>query len=193
MKTGLKSLLFGVHQFLFHPITVWRGWVFLYKEYPSFWECVAIFFHDFGYAFCDRMDDEKGENHPYFGARLVFRMHQFLLPAKHKERLDLFYLMLYHSRYLSARHEAEPSKLCWADKLSPKYDPPWFYIRRARLSGEIKEYRLNAVEKFPASASDYEWYIWLQKKCEEHAVCKQKASHRGKPPVSIPPPVCQER
>ena len=42
MKVGTKSLLFGVHQLLWHPLTVWLGWIKLYKKPPSFKEAVCI-------------------------------------------------------------------------------------------------------------------------------------------------------
>lgn len=177
MTTGTKSLLFGVHQFIWHPVTVWRGWVHLHKRWPSFWETIAIICHDWGYWGCEKMDDAKGEEHPYFGAELVSKWASLFWGSDCGEYI--YYLMLYHSRYLSARNGVEPSKLCWADKLSPKFDPPWFYVLRARLSGEIKEYRLNANNIIPPSVSDREWYLWLQQKCEVDAKQKRKASHRS--------------
>ena len=46
-------------------------------------------------------------------------------------------LVLLHSRRYAKVHGLEPSKLCWADKLSIMYDPEWFYLLRARASGEL--------------------------------------------------------
>jgi hypothetical protein len=47
---------------------------------------------------------------------------------------------LYHSRRYARIDEAQTSKLCAADKLAVCFDPYWFYMLRATLSGEIKEY-----------------------------------------------------
>lgn len=54
--------------------------------------------------------------------------------------------------------------LCWADKLSILYDPWWFYLPRAWLSGELKEYRKLAADAgfVPLSASHREWFAWIQ-------------------------------
>jgi hypothetical protein len=183
MTTGTKSLLFGVHQFLWHPYTVWRGWRALYGKWPGFWETVAIFVHDIGYWGCERMDDAKGEQHPHFGANLITRLYRWFGPSEYVESNGgyfwLYKLCLYHSRYLAAKYnENPPSKLCWADKMSPVFDPPWFYLLRARLSGELKEYRDNApIDR--SFQTDREWYEWLQKKCEQDARERRPASHRN--------------
>lgn len=54
-----------------------------------------------------------------------------------------------------------PSKLCWADK-SILYDPAWFYLLRAKMSGELDEYKKNSPEDIN-SCSDLEWVNWLKK------------------------------
>jgi|GEM_PF-5904394 len=58
----------------------------------------------------------------------------------------------------------QPSKLCWADKLSIIYDPWWVYLPRAWLSGELKEYRYKAAAcgAVPINASNREWYRWFR-------------------------------
>lgn len=134
MKTGTKSLLFGVHQFLWHPVTVYRAWCKLYGIRPTWRETVCIVIHDWGYWGCRNMDGHEGEAHPYWAANVAGR----LFGPRYYD------LCLYHSRYLSKKLGREPSKLCWADKASMIYDPSWFYIPRARLSGEMADYRCNA-------------------------------------------------
>lgn len=59
-----------------------------------------------------------------------------------------------------------PSKLCWADKLSIKYDPFWTYLPRALLSGEYREYYNLAVDNghLPKTATMYQWYEWASKR-----------------------------
>jgi len=185
MTTGTKSLLFGVHQFFWHPITVARGWRRLYGKWPRGWDWIAILVHDWGYWGCEKMDDEKGERHPIFGAQLIAKISikwSRLFGESQVKRvcraIDLFELVRYHSRYLSAKEREQPSQLCWADKMSPAFDPPWFYIFRARLSGELKEYREAAANGGRVFDSDAQWYDWLRKKCEKDAIEKRPAIPR---------------
>lgn len=150
LPVGTKSLLIGVHQFAWHPITVWMAWRWLYRKRPSWRECVCIVIHDWGYWGCANMDGVEGEKHPYFGARIAF----FLFGAEYEQ------LCLWHSRYLAKSCGREPSKLCWADKASMIFDPQTFYLDRARLTGELSEYRHNAARRgfIPLSASDIAWH-----------------------------------
>jgi hypothetical protein len=69
MKTGTKSVLFGVHAFWFHPITVALAWRRLYGRWPQWWQAIVILLHDVGYWGCDDMDGECGRLHPERGAR----------------------------------------------------------------------------------------------------------------------------
>ena len=156
---GARSLLFGVHQFLWHPVTVLLAWIKLYGK-PDWKTCVCILIHDWGYWGCWTMDGVDGENHPRWAAELARRWFG----------QDYHDLLLYHSRHLAAKVGASPSKLCWADKLSMLYDPRWFYLLRARLTGEIREYRANACGAHgrtpwsPLPRNDEEWYDGLREK-----------------------------
>lgn len=136
MKVGTKSLLFGVHQFAWHPFTVFLAWRELYGM-PTWREVVCIIIHDWGYWGCSEMDGEEGSMHPYFGAYFA----RELFGEKY------YYFCLLHSRTLSRDLRKEPSQLCWADKFSMLYDPRWFYLLRARLTGEIHEYRQHAHDR----------------------------------------------
>jgi hypothetical protein len=162
-NVGTRSVLFGVHQFLFHPITVWLAWFELYG-FPNFWETAAIVLHDIGYIGKRAMDDNEGELHPAVGAQLILKLRYFF-GGTPQQANELAVLVAFHSRYLAARYNQRPTKLCWADKLCLKYDPMWFYLLRASLSGEIKEYRLNGLDYVPASASNRVWFKWLRAKC----------------------------
>lgn len=156
MRIGTKSILFGVHQFLWHPLTVLRAWRKLYGR-PTWREAVCIMIHDWGYWGCPNMDGVEGEQHPIRGALLAMGL--FL-------DMQYYYLVLDHSRHYARTQEREPSKLCWADKLSILYEPAWFYLLRARLSGEVKEYRRVAADFGgpPLSASDREWFKWVRER-----------------------------
>lgn len=150
MRTGTKSLLFGVHQFAWHPLTVALAWRGLNGRWPNWREGLCILWHDWGYWGKRYMDDPDGETHPVLGARIAGA----LLGGEWAD------FCLYHSRHYAKAAGEEPSELCWADKGSMSYDPEWFYLLRARLSGELAEYRFKADEAgiVPLAASDGHWF-----------------------------------
>lgn len=172
MKTGTKSLLFGVHQFILHPITVYVAWVWLYRKLPTFKETICIVIHDWGYWGKTNMDDEEGERHPEIGAKIahtlldevVFAPKGYdLKPIKKTAYRDL---CLFHSRHYARNAGKEPSLLCWADKLSILFDPWWLYLPRALASGELFEYRKIAAGTgfIPLTASHREWHVWIRER-----------------------------
>lgn len=158
MRVGTKSLLIGVHQVVWHPITVALAWRELYGRWPGWREAVCIVVHDWGYVGKAAMDDAEGETHPELGAAIAGR----LFGAEYRR------LVLLHSRHYARRLGCEPSALCWADKLSLLYEPRWWYLLRARLSGELAEYRRHAAaaEAVAASASDREWWAFMREHFE---------------------------
>jgi hypothetical protein len=153
MKTGSRSLLFGVHQFIWHSFTVLMAWIKLYG-WPNWKELICIFIHDWGYWGCSNIEGQEGERHPELAGRIAL----YLLGDEAE------YLCLFHSRNYARKHDMQPSKLCWPDKLSIIYDPWWLYLPRAWLSGELKEYRQKASQTgaVPLSASNREWHQWLR-------------------------------
>lgn len=172
MKTGTKSLLFGVHQFIWHPFTVYLAWRKLNGP-PSWRELVCIIIHDWGYWGCDKMDDAKGELHPMVGAKLARRwldgkQDGLCETCRNGQSTSCFggchygKLVLLHSRHLAKRLYQDPSKLCWPDKYSIIYEPAWWYLLRARLSGELAEYRDNGAKYIPLWCSDKEWFLWVK-------------------------------
>lgn len=131
MKRGTKSLLFGCHQFILHPLTVVLAWHHLYHRWPTWRELVCIIVHDWGYWGCEHMDQGEGAVHPYRGANVVYRLFG----------LEYFYLCLYHSRHMTKELGNKPvSALYYADKLSFVYTPWWLYVCIGVLTGEIFEY-----------------------------------------------------
>lgn len=148
VSTGTKSLLLGVHQFLWHPIMVLLAWLTLYGR-PNMQEMVCIFVHDWGYAGKRSMDGEDGVLHPELGARIA----GFLFGKKYEA------MVLGHSRAYSRLQGIPRSKLCYADKLSIVYEPAGFYLLRAWVSGELKEYRMESAESgfVPMSESHRKW------------------------------------
>jgi hypothetical protein len=98
------------------------------------------------------MDGQSGIHHPMFGSEIAGR----LFGDYYRE------LVLLHSRHLAAKLGATPSKLCWADKASILFDPEWFYLLRARASGELAEYREKAAWRVAIGESDRKWFKWLK-------------------------------
>jgi hypothetical protein len=171
MKTGTKSILFGVHAFWFHPITVLLAWIELYGR-PSWKEMVCIFVHDLGYYGKPNMDGKEGEMHPVLGADIA---HSLLDPVDSFNYRDM---CLYHSRTCAKKYGVPPSKLCWADKLCIKYDPWWFYLMRALLSGEVYEYLGDAIksELLPSTATYRQWFTWARERGVRVAVTQNGAT-----------------
>lgn len=174
MNIGTKSLLFGVHQFLWHPITVALAWRKCYGVWPKWNEWIAIAFHDVGYKGKPNMDGVEGTKHPLGGAELSFRLSltignffahdaksRFFAFVKACETRDL---SLFHSTHYAQLNKKPVSKLYLPDKMSILYDPKWFYLLRARLSGEVEEYRRNAPGELRTPG---QWYDWYRNKIQE--------------------------
>src|SRR5574344_2357461 len=125
MKMGTKSLLFGAHQFLWHPITLLLAWIDLHGKIPNWKICVCIFIHDWGYWGCPNMEGEEGQEHPVMAANI----------AGTYLGEEWAWFCLFHSRTYASKYHSKPSPLCWVDKLCVKYDPWWLYLPRVWLSG----------------------------------------------------------
>lgn len=130
MTVGTKSVLFGVHQFLIHPLMIFLAWRRLYgfPYDPRLWFC--FFFHDFGYIGKPNMDGPEGESHPEFGAAFIERLFGL--------QWGLFSLC--HSRFYSQKLGRGVSQLCVADKLAFCYYPKWLFLGLSRATGELDEY-----------------------------------------------------
>jgi hypothetical protein len=137
------------------------------------------------------MDSAEGEQHPYVGAWVVWYLYMWAHSFTRDRRAaldraeDLFFLVLLHSRYLCAKGNKQPSDLCWADKLSMSYDPQWFYLLRARASGEIHEYREGAREIVSLVWPDEYWFTWCRNKCARDAHEKRVAKPRNHATVGL--------
>ena len=71
MKIGTKSLLFGAHNIIIHPVLVFIAWWRLYgfPFDPRLW--IAFLVHDWGYFGKSDMDGSEGETHVELGARIM--------------------------------------------------------------------------------------------------------------------------
>lgn len=144
MKRGTKSVLFGVHQFIVHPLFVAIAWILIYRKVPTVKELVCIFLHDIGYFGKPNMDGQEGERHPHVGADVA----EMLFGSIYGD------LVRYHSRATARTLNRDVSMLCLPDKLATLLYPKWMYIILGRLSGEIDEYKWRMGMRW---ASDGEW------------------------------------
>jgi len=174
MTLGTRSLLWGVHQFAWHPVTVALAWRKLQGRWPRGCEWLCILVHDWGYWGRRNMDGTHGRFHPVGGARLAQALvrwwHRVVIGRGVLESelraLRAYRLCLFHSRHLAKACGDEPSALCMPDKLAVMYDPRWFYLLRAYLSGEIHEYVKNA-EAVGFRGSAWAWLNWYRRKVEK--------------------------
>lgn len=158
MKIGTKSLLFGAHQFLLHPLCLaWAWWkLYGFPADPRLW--CAFVVHDWGYWGRSNMDGDEGQRHPELGGRIMAAL--FGQAWGDFTRL--------HSRHYAGLEGREPSPLCAADKLVLLVTPRWLYLPLVRLTGEADEYRaLYAAWRGVETVSVGEWYDglrdhWLQ-------------------------------
>jgi len=158
MKVGTKSLLFGCHQFILHPLIVAYGWWKLYgfPFDPRLW--VAFLVHDWGYFGQENMDGTEGSKHPELGAVIMTKL--FDLPGHGQKGIvvdGVWYgpwgtFALLHSRTYSKKAGHPESPLCAADKMFTVVTPKWLWVSLATLSGEMTEYMASDPAK-----TKWEW------------------------------------
>lgn len=139
MNIGTRSLLFGCHQFILHPLFVIIAWVRVNRLIGTkltFTHIIASIIHDWGYWGCREMDGNSGLQHPIFGANLIYRI---------TGSQWWYEECLLHSRHWAKKMERIPSNFCWVDKLSVALMPPWLWAILAYLSGEGWEYMENLM------------------------------------------------
>jgi hypothetical protein len=106
MTQGTKSVLFGCHQFLIHPLLVLIAWVKYYRSVPALWQIVCIFLHDVGHIGKQYLDDPIAKaGHWRLGAKIagkLFGRKGFEFVAGHVTRSICPRSMLYY-----------PDKLSW--------------------------------------------------------------------------------
>jgi hypothetical protein len=118
MRMGTKSLLFGCHQVILHPIFVTAAWIKCYKKLPNPKEQICIIIHDWGYWGKPNMDGPEGEGHPRWAANF----------ADHHLGIHYGDLCMYHSRFLAKLRHHSVSKLCLPDKVGVGMMPVWLWV-----------------------------------------------------------------
>jgi hypothetical protein len=166
MKIGTKTLLFGSHQFVIHPILVFIAWVKLYKKLPNFKELICIIIHDWGYWGKPNLDGPEGEKHPIWAAMWI--------AGNTDWSLDYSWLCLYHSRFMAKMDNHPVSKLCLPDKYGVALAPAWLWVFLGNLTGEIKEYRAQTNYEISNAGpcqgqykSSFEFFRAYKAKCAE--------------------------
>ena len=159
MKTGTKSLLFGVHQFILHPLVVFLAWMLYYKRLPKFYQLCAIVTHDWGYLGLPNMDGDEGSNHPEKAAN----MWRFFGRFGEKVAGEI----LGHSGNYAGKYRVPQSKLFKADKLSVIFFSCYIYIIFSSLSGEIYEYMEISNWKRFKTKDKIQWFFMTTSKIME--------------------------
>lgn len=139
LPIGTRTLIFGVHQFIIHPLMVAIAW---HKLFPpaNFPIWCSFFLHDIGYwGKVDGLDTPGGKTHPVLGAKVMAHVFDFnpwgvIDGGKYGE------FTLFHSRSYADRFGVGYSDLCIADKYATCMYPEWLYLLLANTSGEIVEY-----------------------------------------------------
>lgn len=151
---GTRSLLWGAHQVLLHPLFVALAWHRLYRRWPrspAVW--LAFICHDWGYWGKADLDGDEGETHPIAGALILHAL--FDAPC----RRDWHDFSAGHSRSFARRIGITTSALMAADKLATVLMPLPLYVALVWLSGEWLEYRGRWVAsgKYPGRPDDGVW------------------------------------
>lgn len=159
MNIGTRSVLFGTHQCLWHPFTVWLAFRRVHKRWPTWWENIGILCHDtFGYWGKPNIDGPEGVQHPYLGAEIAGKIVDLFSKQKGWQVREF---CLFHSSTLARTCKVKTSNLYLPDKCALLFDPKWFYLFRARLSGELTEFMAHNPK-----GGESEWFDWYKKSVE---------------------------
>ena len=190
MKVGTKSLLFGAHQIILHPIFVAIAWIRLYGFPFSIPIWISFFVHDLGYWGKPNMDGKEGETHVEKGANIMhylFDKRAYIVTYsigrtgfKKSKIYDLnkqtkwYDFTLYHSRFYAKNNNHAISKLCVADKYAFCIPPKWLYMILVNMSGEVYEYMDVSRQRSgkPPLKDKNEWYwhvyVYMDAWVDEH-------------------------
>jgi hypothetical protein len=112
------------------------------------------------------MDGPEGQDHPWNGAHIACRLFKKL-----PDKLAVMMHVLGHSKHFSKKYGFALSPLYAPDKLCAIYDPAWFYLLRANLSGEVHEFMANAPA--PVQVGQFIWYRWYQSLVRKQHLCRK--------------------
>lgn len=137
MTEGTKSLLFGCHQFLMHPLCVLWAWHKLYGRWPKLGQIICIFLHDVGHLGKNYLTDpELKKIHWRMGAEIARK----LLGE------DAYWFTRWHSKS-SNGDTWQPTELFWADKYSRLVAPLWFRQVSCLVEGFTRSQQRQWLDK----------------------------------------------
>lgn len=169
MRIGTRSILFGYHQFLLHPLFVLLAWLIIYRRWPQLHQLAAIVTHDLGYWGSSDMDGDYGEEHPGRAATWWRRW-----AGEFGERVAVE--IEGHSGFYCKAHGVAESKLMRADKLAISLYPMWLALFLYTVSGELQEYRQRSLEGRYGLTAQPDTLRWLM---EMRAVTAIKGLNSG--------------
>lgn len=187
IPVGTRSILVGAHAFWIHWLYVAIAWTKIYGFPTDARLWLAFLIHDWGYWGKPNMDGHEGEKHVEWAAHLMHRFDgekieylewnfnndKYTTQAFRVSCWEWHNLCLYHSRHYAKKHRAQPSRLCFADKLAFSYQIKWLYLLGVRLSGELDEYLANARKSGKISSLTAScWYddlkVYMEKWVADH-------------------------
>lgn len=163
MRIGTKSVLFGAHQFLIHPLVLALSWWKLYG-FSEVWIGTRVRYltlpgpgtdrgpWPFQWAVTASLRDYRLwlafflHDIGYLGKPNMDGPEGESHPEKGAALMRRWFgdawgdFCLFHSRYYAKRAGRNPSVLCRADKLAIALEPSWLYLPRVWASGELTEY-----------------------------------------------------
>lgn len=126
------------------------------------------------------MDGPEGEAHVWFGAYIMRNL--FDWPRYIRRRgfathpnYRWLHFTAFHSRFMARQLHQKPSRLCFADKMAIALEPQWFYLLRARLSGELEEYMKGSGARTPCQVGAHvrtarEWLTDVQQYTRDYVM-----------------------
>ena len=174
LSIGTRSLLFGAHQLILHPVCLAIAWTKLYGFPCDFRLWIAFLVHDWGYYGKRDMDGAEGQTHPELGANIM----GYLFGDEWRR------FCLYHSRFYSKQAGADVSRLCIVDKKATSLVPWWVYLPMVKFTGELDGYmslchELGNEEKCPTSPRV--WHSGMLKFLNKYV-----DQHKDLPEISMP-------
>ena len=131
---GLKSVLIGYHNLLYHTLFVTLAWKRIYKKYPNSREFICILLHDIGYITQDEVQ-AKEDKHPELGAKICGKLFG-----------DKYYqLCIGHSRDYASKIGIKITKLCYADKYCSLLIPIKLQYILTKFDTGVDVYRARRV------------------------------------------------
>jgi hypothetical protein len=161
MPVGTRTLLFGCHQFIIHPVFVLlASWRLFGLRYMMNWrEWLAAFVHDWGYWGCADIDGIDGAHHPirsvsgtivsrilgtYMDITTAYNLRHYI------QRHSWFAITKIYMESIYGVPEPFLSRLYYSDKLGSAMVPSWLWATQAWLTGEGVEYLQNSHHKYDA-------------------------------------------